>query len=360
MNIDGSGFEVLHRFSTFVNPANTNADGSAPMAGVVLSGDTLYGTAGEGGGHACGTVFKVSTDGRDFAILHDFAGPDGARPVAGLVLSGNTLYGITQRGGHNGGVIFKVNTDGSGFAVLHSMSKMQGEHSPTNSDGAYSQADLVLSGQALYGTGWWDGPGGVGTIFKINTDGKDFKVLHSFAKGKYYDVSGRSTGHMCNHEGAALETSLVVIGKCLFGTASEGGEAAHGTVFKMNTDGSDFAVVHCFSEMTQDYTNGDGAAPKHLMLSGQKFYGFTAEGGPRRVGTLFSFIADGSEFAARPGAYAVGAEGTLILFGNEFYGTTSYGGGKGGGTVFKVRVDGTGFAALHGFTRDPLPPGLSD
>ena len=52
-----------------------------------------------------------------YTVLHHFTNrdPDGQNPLAGLVLSGSTLYGTTFLGGtgdYNGGTVFKVNTDG--------------------------------------------------------------------------------------------------------------------------------------------------------------------------------------------------------------------------------------------------------
>src|SRR6266581_136289 len=88
----------------------TNRDGAGPSAGLILSGNTLYGTAYEGGSGGNGTVFKVNTDGTGFTTLHSFAGPDdGANPEAGLILLGNTLYGTAQCGGSSGkGTVFSL------------------------------------------------------------------------------------------------------------------------------------------------------------------------------------------------------------------------------------------------------------
>src|ERR1035437_2624021 len=89
-------FTNLHSF--------TGSDGVNPYAGLILSGNTLYGTAYQGGSSGAGTVFAVSTDGMGFTNLHSFAGysSDGAYPLAGLILSGNTLYGTTFNGGSSG------------------------------------------------------------------------------------------------------------------------------------------------------------------------------------------------------------------------------------------------------------------
>jgi uncharacterized repeat protein (TIGR03803 family) len=89
-------------FSTLYSFTN-GSDGSAPEAGLILSGNTLYGTAYNGGSADAGTVFKVNTDGTGFATLYSFTnGSDGANPQAGLILSGTTLYGTAQYGGTNG------------------------------------------------------------------------------------------------------------------------------------------------------------------------------------------------------------------------------------------------------------------
>src|SRR5438093_686676 len=71
-----------------------NFEGANPNAGLILSNNTLYGTAADGGSSGHGTVFAVNTDGTGFRILHDFTGgSDGANPWSGLIFSGNALYG---------------------------------------------------------------------------------------------------------------------------------------------------------------------------------------------------------------------------------------------------------------------------
>ena len=79
------------------------SDGLNPKAGLVLSGDTLYGTASDAGGGE-GTVFKVGTNGSNLKLLK--FGSSGAA----VVLSGNTLYGTTYYGDSFGsyGTIFKL------------------------------------------------------------------------------------------------------------------------------------------------------------------------------------------------------------------------------------------------------------
>ena len=56
-------FTTLHSFTTLSGPNSTNSDGAEPYAGLILSGNALYGTASVGGGSGNGAVFKVNTDG---------------------------------------------------------------------------------------------------------------------------------------------------------------------------------------------------------------------------------------------------------------------------------------------------------
>jgi uncharacterized repeat protein (TIGR03803 family) len=59
---DGSGFTNLYSFTTFSGtyPNYYNSDGYYPYAALLLSGNTLYGTALEGGTNNAGTVFSFT------------------------------------------------------------------------------------------------------------------------------------------------------------------------------------------------------------------------------------------------------------------------------------------------------------
>jgi uncharacterized repeat protein (TIGR03803 family) len=54
-------FTTLYSFTATSGPyPSINSDGANPAAGLVLSGNTLYGTASAGGGSGLGTVFAVN------------------------------------------------------------------------------------------------------------------------------------------------------------------------------------------------------------------------------------------------------------------------------------------------------------
>jgi uncharacterized repeat protein (TIGR03803 family) len=97
INTDGTGFRILHNFTatypfdfSYYDPylyysyyygfeggyydvyADINGDGSVPVTGLILAGNTLYGTATLGGLGGSGTVFSVNTDGTGFTTVHHF------------------------------------------------------------------------------------------------------------------------------------------------------------------------------------------------------------------------------------------------------------------------------------------------
>ena len=181
-------FTNLHSFTATFSPNFTNGDGASPSGSLVFAGNTLYGTARYGGTNGDGSVFAVNTNGTGFTNLHSFTATagthytnsDGYNPQAGLILSGNTLYGTAQDGGTNGfGTVFKLNLDGTGFTNLHSFTAVFGPLY-TNSEGV-RPSGLVLAGNTLYGTAVVGGTNGNGTVFKLNTNGTGFTTLHSFA-----------------------------------------------------------------------------------------------------------------------------------------------------------------------------------
>ena len=332
VNTNGTGFTILHSFTAtpgFPSPP-TNSDGAGPSAGLVLSGNTLYGTAFNGGSSGVGTVFAVNTNGTGFKTLHSFTGSSGgAFPSAGLVLSGNTLYGTTEQGGSSGdGTVFALNTNGTGFTNLHTFTAIPPSYPYTNSDGAGPNG-LILSGNTLYGTAFNGGSSGVGTVFAVHTNGTGFTTLHRFT-----DISG-SLG--TNSDGADPVAGVILSGNTLYGTAVHGGSSGDGTVFALNTNGTGFTNLHSFNG------GSDGANPyAGLILSGHTLYGTADGGGSSGVGTVFAVHTNGTSFTNLY-TFTGGGDGShpdagLILSGNTLYGTARGGGSSGYGTVFSLSL----------------------
>src|SRR3954469_6554260 len=94
-------FTTLYTFTRTVRGVNDG--GINPRAGLIVSGSNLYGTSRSGGGFGNGTIFALNTngsgpDGSGFAVVHSFCTfscnvSEVGHPFAGLILSGNSFYG---------------------------------------------------------------------------------------------------------------------------------------------------------------------------------------------------------------------------------------------------------------------------
>jgi uncharacterized repeat protein (TIGR03803 family) len=278
VNTDGTCYTNLHSFAATTNDSVlTNADGVQPFGGVIIAGNTLYGTAQYGGRWANGTVFSMRTDGSGFSNLYNFSmgallngvltNADGAEPSAGLLLSENSLIGTTFAGGpQSHGTVFRLNTDGSAFTNLHSFTNA------SNQNGPGSSAALFLSGNTLYGTAA-SGSGGYGTVFRVNTDGSGFSTLYTFTGGN----DGADPG------------KLTLSANALYGIAALGGSGNWGTVFRIDTNGSDFTILYSFpADSAENFVNSDGIDPSGFVLSGNALYGTATGGGSGGTGTVFA------------------------------------------------------------------------
>jgi uncharacterized repeat protein (TIGR03803 family) len=351
-------FTTLHTFTG-------GSDGSTPVGGLILSGNTLYGPAELGGDSGYGTVFAINTDGTGFYLLKSFNGVNNEAYPCNLLLSGNTLYGGSLGQGVTIGALFAVNTNGTGFTTLHMFNNISAPHY-TNSDGGEVFGQLILSGNTLYGASSVGGTGGSGNVFAVNTNGTGLTILHNFTAPStaFNPLAGTVLPPNTNSDGAFPNDGVILSGDTLYGTTGCGGSWGWGTVFAVSTNGTGFTNLYSFTG------GSDGALPfAGLISSGNTLYGTACWGGTNRSGTVFALNTDGTGFAVlhvftatnipysvtlpppsktnSDGAWPIGG---LILSGNTLYGTTWMGGSSGHGTVFALNTDGTGFTTLHCFT----------
>lgn len=159
---------VLHVFTG-------GSDGAFPdSGGLVYDNGVLYGTTGGALTKRCrlpcGNVFALNISTGNVTALHTFkGGTDGMGPFGDLLLFKRYLYGTTTAGGGSGcstkyakgcGTIFRVSTSGSGYTVLH---RFKGG----TVDGWFPQTNLMAFHGAIYGTTYYGGPNAYGTIFAI-------------------------------------------------------------------------------------------------------------------------------------------------------------------------------------------------
>src|SRR5258706_232641 len=160
--------QVLRSFGF---PDQSGANASALIIGI---DGALYGTTFHGGSNNLGTIFRITTNGADYTVIHSFSRrhADGQHAQAALVqgLDG-ALYGTTYAGGNGAylsGTVYRLNTDGSGYAILNNFG--------TNASDARSPRASLLQGSdsVLYGTTYGGGSNGNGTVFRIGTNGSSY------------------------------------------------------------------------------------------------------------------------------------------------------------------------------------------
>jgi len=263
--------KILHSFGA-------GRDGSFPYAGLVLDAKrNFYGTTVSGGAHGVGTVFKLTSSGKE-TILHSFSsnGTDGYNPYDRPVLDAEgNLYGTTFLGGaHHVGTVFKLTPSGK-ETILHSFNNLS-----ATGDGFQPWSELVLdANRNLYGTTTNGGANFGGTVFELTPSGVE-TILYSF--GAMGDGSNPMAGLAFDTKGN------------LYGTTYEGsGASAYGTVFQLALSGTE-TILHSFN-----LRSGDGAYPVGGVALDAKgsLYGATLIGG---VGNSCSGSACGTMFKVTP------------------------------------------------------------
>ncbi|HXO16910.1 MAG TPA: choice-of-anchor tandem repeat GloVer-containing protein [Candidatus Dormibacteraeota bacterium] len=329
-------YRVLHSFKG-------GSDGSNPVGGLVVLHGLLYGATSGGGSctasiDGCGTIFSISSRGKE-RVLYSFKGrSDGAAPSGGLVAMNGVLYGVTEAGGIRGyckhyssegcGTAFAVNTSGDEQVVY----RFRGGPK----DGSYPFGQLLALGGNLFGTTLFGGyfrhcGNGCGTIFDVTASGVE-RVLHHF--------DATSLG--------SQPDALIALNGRLYGATFNGGavcgsygETGCGTVFEATTAGT-VRTIYRFKLVRE------GAGPQSLAAVNGVLYGTTNYGGNdcgasgAYAGVLFAIATSGTKqliyrFPCGGGGGIVPSPG-LLPRGNLLYGTTSLGGGTGSGTIFTFGI----------------------
>jgi uncharacterized repeat protein (TIGR03803 family) len=263
-----------------------------------------------GSGYSTGEIFKIDSSG-NVTSLYSFAYPGygstgGAWPWAGLIQGSDAnLYGTTYGGGNTActpygygvpaygpygygippwisgsgcGTVFKMDSSGN-VTVLYSFSGQ--------SDGNFPQAPLIQGSDGnFYGTTSAGGAGQDGTIFKMDSAG-NLTVLHSFSGA---DGTGPVAALLQGADGRLYGTTA-----CLNGCFSTAGE-----VFRIDTSGNNFTVLHTFS-------GSDGWSPVAPLIQGSdgSFYGTTWAGGDLTCGSWYANVGSNYPYVDSSGCGTV-------------------------------------------------------
>ena len=173
---------------------------------------------------------------------------------------------------------------------------------------------MLLSGNTLYGSAFYGGANGNGTLFAINADGSGFTILHTFSAGI------GTLPYVTNIDGSGPSFAILT-NNTLYGKAAFGASSGEGTVFKLNIDGSGFTNYYTFTSLSVPLTgtNSDGADPGYLILSSNVLYGSADEGGTNGDGTLFALDLPLEIITTSllDGTYGITYRQTLSAFGGK-------------------------------------------
>jgi uncharacterized repeat protein (TIGR03803 family) len=261
-------------------------NGLNPEAGLVQGSDgNFYGTTYVGGANyydpgvnnGYGTVFKITPQGT-LTTLYNFCDQpgcaDGLGPQAGLVQGsdgnfyGTTAYGGTQTNCAAGcGTVFRITSQGT-LTTLYNFCDQ-----PGCADGLGPQASLVQGSDGnFYGTAYWGGTNGYGTVFKITSQGMLTTLCQFNGANGWNPRAGLVQGSDGN----------------FYGTTEGGGTNSIGTVFKITSQGT-------LTTLWQ-FNGSDGTSPFGSLVQGSdgSFYGTTWFGGTNGLGTVFKITPQGA------------------------------------------------------------------
>ncbi|HTR41287.1 MAG TPA: choice-of-anchor tandem repeat GloVer-containing protein [Pseudomonadales bacterium] len=301
---------------------STGTTGGEPSAPLIVGKDgNLYGEA-LGGTYFEGTVFEFTTTNHTINNFYSFISPAGNTPE-GPMLQGQdgNFYGVTEDSATFGyeGTVYKLQTNGT-ITTLYSFTQTNGVINTNGFEpesGLVQGPDGVLYGTTLAGgTSTANSGNGVGTIFKITTNGL-FQTMWSFNGtngntpenvplifGPDGNLYGTTFSGGTNQNGGTIFrispsgnfASLVSLNPNTQGAQVEGGlllgkdgnfygttVGGDGIIFELDTNGN-FTTLYQFGQ-----SDFDGSEPRGTLIQGSdgNIYGTTVNGGTNNVGTIF-------------------------------------------------------------------------
>ena len=349
--IGGSPVATVTPYYVFKGYNTTNpalSEPANPYYGELIKGSDgkLYGTTNLGGVNNYGAVYSitiVSSGTPVVTVLHSFnsdSGGDGYNPYSGVTEgSDGKLYGTTYYGGSNGyGTVYSLGKDGANYTDIHDFGGTD------SADGASPWSQLTKSSSGdLYGTTVYGGGANDGTLYKISSAG-----IYS----RLYTFDGNAGQFPYSQPIIATDGNL-------YGTTRNGGSGiGAGVVYKYDLGANTISVFATFD-------GTDASSPNAITQGADKsFYGTSESGGLTYSQSNF-YLGNGSAFKVS----STGRTSLLYSFythsgytpigrtvqgpDGHFYGTTSAGGYHDNGTIYKSDASGK-VTILHHLNNTPL------
>lgn len=269
--------------------------------------------------------------------------PDGGRAGALSMGTDGNFYGATQdsmegSSAPNGGTVFSLTPSGT-FKLLHTFTPgTNNTYANGNLPGLLRQGpDGKIYGTTLFGGNQGcNGYCGFGVLYRVNSDGTGFKILHKFCAQTNCADGGESVS------GLALGTD-----GNLYGTSFAGGTNNFGTIYKITVSTGAYQVVESFDLSTT------GESPTGLVVATDgTFYGLTSGSQGELLfhytvstGTLTAVALNFPLFNGLP------SSGGLLTLGpnGNFYGVYGIYGMSGEG-IFEVQPDGSNLQLFPFYT----------
>ena len=247
------------------------SDGADPRTALIADAQgNIYGTTFSGGrgnndgcaGAGCGTVFKLTPQGKETVLYAFTGGSDGAGPDGALIADAHgNLYGTAGFGGRGVcevgcGTVFEVTPEGS-ESVIYSFTGL--------SDGSYPINGLIADAQGnFYGAALGGDYSVFGEVFKVTPQDKE-TVLYSFTGGT--DGGDPNSGLISDAQGDVYGTGYIQ-GGC---------DISCNTVFEVTPQGTE-TVFHDFA------SRKGGTNPVGLIVDAKgNFFGTTEYGGGKEL-----------------------------------------------------------------------------
>jgi uncharacterized repeat protein (TIGR03803 family) len=367
----------------YIHPNQAGRKGGDTGAGIgaQVVTSTYYGNAGNLLGQ--GVIMSVNKDGTNAAAFHDFDGwpGDGSYPfyTTPHQASNGKLYGSTLFGGtSNWGAVYDYDFSTCSENVIFNNGQPLGATVPSGGILNYANVNEMSDGK-IYSVQTYGGKYSIGGIFRMDKDGSNTQLVHSFSYSYDADSStagidyvayttaatNQLSGGYVNKYDGSYPYAFVVEGADgkIYGTTYYGGAYNYGTVYRCDKNGANYEVINLGNPLLRtDYKDGFNL-PIPLSYNAVFSFGNVAIdaagkvymvgkfGGVANLGAIARMDADGSNYQIlQSSSGAVGyypVRGPLVID-NKLYGTYWEATGF-YGIVWSMNLDGTGYTRLYQF-----------